>query len=428
MAINDGTISSTDNLQEKIATKLKFVPKRRAPYLMQEEVIKQKNERESLERNALTKENNSTNEPNKKISSQLVVNKKSYYKINHVKHALLEEIKEKHTFLCGTIQESNSSQNIVRLNFYEEVTRLYGLQKKIAQFFVRCCEQRNQNITGPITAETLCIVTGSTKKTIKKIVQRMIEKKLMKRVSGKRGKGGFASFEMEQEFIDIVKLQINLEINNTNGANSKFLNEAILSFDSNNLFPEDWNKIDLSSLIDALKGAKNTQFFGKVQLKIIHAAAGNKLSVQDVQNSINSFAYGFKNYKAHAPYKNMVNPAAILLETLKNGDKWKEERYLSAEEISLYKVYLNVAKKIQENIEIYYQKWKETDADTKFKYYQSKMRSTDFYDDRVFNEIAMDDYKKNIWPQERKLLIIEIIGDINEEIISKFDAQEIIEH
>lgn len=422
MAINNRAISSADNFHEEVVTiKPKFVPKRRAPYLMQEEVIKQKNESESLKNRALTEEN--SNNEQKIIGSQLGVNKESNYWLSHIKKTTSEETKENTAALLGVIKESDSSQPVLRLNFHEEVARLYGLQKKIAHFFVRCCGQRNQNSTGPITSETLCIVTGSTKKTIKKIVQRMVEKKLIKRVNGKRGKGGFASFEIEPEFIDVVRLQINLELNNSNGENSKFSNETILPFNSKNFFPEDWNRINLFSLIDAFKNAKSTQFFGKAQLKIIYNTAGNKLSSQDVQNSINSFAYGFKNYAIYEPYKNMVNPAAILLETLKNGDKWEEKRYLSSEETALYKVYLNVAKKTQENILIYYQKWKETDTDTKFKYYQSKMRSTDFYDDRVFNEIALDDYKKNIWPQERKSLIIEMIGEINEEVINKFDAQ-----
>ena len=413
------------NISDTLPAKPVFIPKRRTPYLMQEEVIKHKEESEAIQRKIEKDENEDVSKErferlskDDKIRSQLAVKKESIgsqiqrFKKNNTQTPV-------NTQELVVNQESNSKAHNLHINYHEEVGRLYGLQKKIAHFFVQSCLQRNQNNTGPVTAETLCNVIGSTKKTIKKIIQRMIEKKLIERIKGKSGKGGFSTYVLDSEFINVLRLQLNLELDHF-AINSKFIPANLKAFDNNNSLPESWERIDLTNLAEAFKTAniKNKQFFGKTQLKSIFSA-DMKLSVEDLQNSISAFAYGLKNHNTEEPYASMINPAAVLYETLKNGDKWEERRFLSPEENVIYKVYLNLFKKLNNDMKNHYLKWVDTDRKEKFEHYRSKMGSTQFYNEKIFEEKSFEDYEKNIWPIERDKIILDTIGISNKSIIDK---------
>lgn len=415
------------NISDTLPVKPVFVPKRRTPYLMQEEVIKHKEESEAIQRKIEKNENEDVSKErferlskNDEIRSQLVVKKESIgsqkpkIKKNNTKTSV-------NTQELVVNQESVSKDYNLHINYHEEVGRLYGLQKKIAHFFVQSCLQRNQNHTGPVTAETLCNVVGSTKKTIKKIIQRMIEKKLIERIKGKSGKGGFSTYVLDAEFINVLRLQLNLELDHV-AINANFIPANIKAFDSNNLLPESWLKIDLTSLAEAFKTAniKNKQFFGKTQLKSLYST-DMKLSAEDIQNSISAFAYGLKNHNTEEPYVSMINPAAVLYDTLKNGDKWEEKRFLSPEENAIYKVYLHLLKKLNDNMQAYYKAWIDTDRKSKFEYYRSKMGSTQFYSEKIFEEKALEDYEKNIWPLEREKIILDTIGASNKSVLDKIN-------
>jgi hypothetical protein len=196
-----------------------------------------------------------------------------------------------------------------------------------------------------------------------------------------------------------------------------------LLLSSASTLPTDWDNIDLTQLLTTLKdlNLKSPQFFGKAQLKIIYMSAGNKLTSFDVQRSIKLFAYGLKHYHNQPPYINMNSPAAILLETLKNGDEWVENRYLTDEEMALYKVYINLKKRIDDDLNRYFYRWLNIDKDKKFKFYKSKMGSTDYFDDRVFEEKAKKDFIDNIWPEEKKSAIIDILGLVDESVLNRFE-------
>ena len=357
----------------------KFIPKIRAPYLMQEEVIKQKELAENT---------------SPVISGQLAVKKES----------------------IGS--QAGCGNTINTVNFHDEVLLLTGLQKKIAHFFVRRCIERNKNETGIITSEMLSAAGGTTQQTIKKILERMLEKNLFRRLKGKPGKGGFSIFLLDEDFIKVVRLQLEMESDfmaKNAGYDKRIVKERV------NSLPSDWNNIDLTLLMDVFRSCKseNTQFFGKNQLKLIYNAAGEILSCSDVQNSINAFAFGLKKFEDQDPYKKLNNPAAVLFDTLKNGEKWEEKRYLSQEEESLYDEYSYLSDALQKNIKNHYEEWKNIDKDEKYKFYQKKIRSNEFYSDRIFEEKAWEDYRKNLWENEKNKILINTMG-INENLLNKF--------
>ena len=116
-----------------------------------------------------------------------------------------------------------------------------------------------------------------------------------------------------------------------------------------------------------------------------------------------------------------ISPAAILLETLKNGEQWEEKRYISVEEEALYNVYRNISKNVEENIGQYYLKWKKIDTDQKYAYYKGKLRSNEYYDDKVFDREAWADYEKNLWAKEKASIILNMMGISNESLLAKFE-------
>lgn len=377
-----GSISENNNL----SIKPKFIPKIRTPYLMQDELIKQKKQADKKNR----------------FSQKILDDRKTISNIEPTRLLLTTDLK-------------------AILNFSEEVGKLYGMQKKIAIFFVKCCIQRSNNNTGPITSETLCRILGSTRKTIKKIIQRMVDKGLINKADKKSGRGGFTSFALDPNFIDAVRLQIELELNTS--INNQFINISDLVSNNHNILPEDWEKIELRPLLESFKNSKNagTQFFGKAQLKSIYAVSGRKLSALDVQNSINSFAFGLAHYYADEPYKKMTNPGAILLETLKRGDIWIEPKYLSSEELATYRIYLHLSNKVDSEVAIHFSEWLKIDKEKKYVHYKGQINSTHWYDDKVYAELAWKDYEKSIWPSERRRILLELTAISDKALIDKFE-------
>jgi predicted transcriptional regulator len=261
--------SPTSNNTEK--TDKKFTPKRRAPYLLQNEVIEQK-----------------SNE--KKINDQLVVNKES-------------------------ISSLIGSQDI---DFHSKVAKLYGLQKKIVHFFVKKCISRESTSTGPITADSLCELCKTTPKTIKKIVARLSDDGLIKRLGGKRGKGGFSTFSLEQQLINVVKLQTELE-NNYKSLSSRHITPEYIEND----LPAEWDNISFHAVQEI--------GFSKAQIRMLYANQKNTPEV--IQESINHFAYTMKNKPEKL--EKYDSKMAVLISTLNKGGSWYEPDYISPQEQAL---------------------------------------------------------------------------------------------
>jgi predicted transcriptional regulator len=404
------------DISNNFGAKPKFIPKRRTPYLLQEEVIREKQKEEEKRTvlqnqeiqpanySALPAQNDSKVEPQINSSELLEANEKPI---------------EKKLLINKNLLSTDTSTLINKINYHDKIPRLYGIQKKLIYYFTECCVRRNQCNTGPITAETMCHITGSTKKTIKKILLRLTENNLIFRKNGRPGKGGYVIFELSQELIDVVKLQSEIEYNLTATNN----NSSASTITNNTVLPADWEKIDTSLLIEAFKKNKNLspQFFNKTQLRTIYSSVENKLTSLEVQESINAFAYGYNHYSEDEPYKSMINPAAVLLDRLKNGEKWSEEKYLNKDELIIFNIYLNFSKNIQEELPAHFKKWLNIDRDIKFNSYRKLLRSNEYYDDHIFHEKAKKDYLTTIWPKFKKQLLKEKMGLSDNQILEKFE-------
>lgn len=380
-------------------TKKKFVPKRRAPYLMQDEII-QKNLNKEVASIAQAPKELVNDEPIKKLQDKPqkeTVNKQPQKKVVNKESKSSQKVVGKY-----------SSQLVVKseLNYHEEVSKLYGIQKRIAHYFVNCCITRRELTTGAVTAETLCGVAGTTKKTLKKIIQRMIEKRLIVRIDGKRGKGGFSIFRLEQGFVDVVRLQLDLENNHLSVIQQNENRQAAGS--ESQALPQEWQDIDFTGVEEI--------GFGLPQIRQMYNKNVN--TPETIQASINHFSFVLQNKpEALNKYKNKL---ATFMSVLQKGGAWVDNDYMSPQEIAFQKLAeqkkarIEKLKKLEEEfLTNEFDLWiSNLTEEEKNKIIPNDIKNAAFAKDTQKNLALKNYFKNNLWqnkmPEELKKIKAEL--------------------
>jgi predicted transcriptional regulator len=286
-----------------------FTPKRRAPHLLQQEIING-----NINVNDNKKENGSLN--GGQNGSQTVVN---------------------------SVLSTNYKQNSLNNNVFETVSRLYGLQKKLMFYFVDLSVLRGELNTGAVTSESLIELTGSTRKTLKKIITRLVEYGLINKEQGKVGRGGFYCFRLSKSIRNAI-LEYKKRLNIDNQLISDFSLQGNIITEGNGenkqytKLPKEWDTIDCESLSDL--------GFSKLQLKQIYQKGTNTPEI--VQQSINHFAFALENnIKEMSKYE---KPLKALMGVLLKGSGWFEEKYKKPQEIAL-KLHLEQQRKQKKEVD-----------------------------------------------------------------------------
>ncbi len=208
--------------------KQNFKPKRYAPYLLQEEIINYARLQKS----------------NEDITQGIEPEFGVLHGTSNTENTK-QKIADENKIIEDKISEEISNPDHMAVDA-ETIARLCGIRKKLMFFLVDLCETRGKLDTGPITAETLIEASGSTYKTIKKVLQTMIEDGLIKRMKGKRGKGGFSVFLLPKEIMTAVLKHKRLVISESVNTNKNILPAEKTNFVKNHLnnLPEEWKKID----------------------------------------------------------------------------------------------------------------------------------------------------------------------------------------
>lgn len=369
--------------QNESKTKKCFVPKVRAPHLMQKEAM------------ALYGQTKKKNVPEKNVDADLKSNTEATSS-NEAAKKVKEDLSSKQKLSKPLSREIKTrfGQN-ESINYHDLVSKLYGVQRKIIHFLVRRCVEYDSVETGPLTSASLSEACQTSYKTIKKIMQRLIEKGLFTRTPGKskRGKGGFSTFTLSSDLINIVKMQISIENNHFS-----LLSPNKSSDPSKKILPEEWKNInfDLIKHIGFGEGQINQLFNTDVS------------SPKIIQASINQFAYTLE-HKSHTLDK-YGSPIAALMATLNKGGYWTEPDYISPQELAVQKVIereekeRDRIKKLHDKLfELEYEKWKESQkkdflqslVDPKTKLEGVKIAAWRIYfRDHVWNEIKAKKLKQ----------------------------------
>ena len=300
----------TTDLSENdlIKTKKRFVPKRRAPHLIQ------------TQSSGMSKERSDNNEKENQVPSK----KKEYLDSKDSTKSPTGSDKcssrSRRSHLGNGPRDDNLAKN--NINCHEEVSKLCGIQKKIACFLVKKCINRKDTSSGPITSEALRVVSNSTHKTTKKILSRMIEKKLLSRLPGKKGKGGYVVFELSQEFIDVVRLQSQLEYENND---SPIINQVT---NPSRDLPSKWKEVDFSPL--------ESVGFGAPQIKQLYEKSLNSPEV--IQESIKHFSFALENNSKVKKFAEEGKALTVIMGVLRKGGNWFEANYEAPKDKALREI------------------------------------------------------------------------------------------
>jgi len=243
------TLDEFKEKQKKAELKRKesgFKPKRYAPYLLHEEIVK------------------------------------------------ISEKKENIVFLNSDEEQNVESKNSLKKqdrSTEELVAGFYGIKRKIIFYFLELCNDRGDLTTGPVTAESLVKVSSSTYKTIKRILQNMIEDGLIKRKNGKRGRGGFSIFtlstELKETMLKYKKIAEYVKKDFKDIAINNVHKENINNLPIENSKPLDFLAVDIDPLLQ----------IGFTKQHLEQISSMGKLPLEIIQDSIFHFGFDLKHNK-----------------------------------------------------------------------------------------------------------------------------------
>ena len=280
-----------------------FKPKRYAPYLLQEELVSDAG-MDLIYTIPVKREEE---------KKRLIKSQKKWFKPNLVKT-------ETHYIPEGI----NTDEPVYEDNLINRISKLYGIQKNLFFFIFKACKENNGLITYPLTAETLVEASGTTYKTMKKILKRLLEQDLIIRAKGRRGRGGFSIFGITCEVEEVVSNYIGILNNNYLDRQHYLKNSGIIVSEEN--LPADWSHINFMPLEHV--------GFSSTQLKQLYKL--DSLTPKIVQESINHFAYGLKYNENTKKYKG--DALNVFMGVLRKSQAWIEPNYRSPQEFALEKL------------------------------------------------------------------------------------------
>lgn len=240
------------------------------------------------------------------ISNHLVTNENSFS--NQLDTNRLSKVNKPESIsnlLSNQISNHAAPKVVVPFNgnASNEVQRVTGLQRKILFYVVMDCVYNSSLISSPISSESLQEVTNADIDTTKTAVQRLLNKNLLQRGYGKRGKGGFSVYHVREEIKNAVidaqrKGEVNTHLVTNKGSNKESFNPYSSGSYINTTTKEEsslnqktdspWDNIDIEPL--------TTIGFTRSHLKQI--IMDDKLPADIVQDSIYAFAFDMdKNNK-----------------------------------------------------------------------------------------------------------------------------------
>jgi hypothetical protein len=231
----------------------------------------------------------------------------------------------------------------------QEIQRVAGLQRKILFYIVEDCILRGELSTNPITTESLKNLTNADKDTVKTATQRLINKKLMQRGYGKKGKGGFAIFHVSEQIrnavIAVQKQEAPSQQLVTNWVSKK---ESLSTYSSSSNINTTTKEIDLvtnESAWDTVQiEALSSIGFTKSHLRQI--ILDDKLTAEVVQESIYAFAFDLENNNKAKMLK--TTPLNYFMGILRSGKPYAPPaNYESPQDMAL-RLYLERKKELEQ--------------------------------------------------------------------------------
>jgi hypothetical protein len=174
------------------------------------------------------------------------------------------------------------------------ILRLSGHQKTIFVFILEKCLSRGSLSSGVVTSDMLINITNTSLSMVNTSIQRLVDKKLICRENGKRGRGGFYCFGLSQEVKEAaIEYRRLATLDNTEGSKNEnqFENSDLSSLDNRKyaVLPKEWEEIDAEPL----------SHIGFSRGHLVQLYKHGSIDFQTMQDSIYHFAYDLdENNKA----------------------------------------------------------------------------------------------------------------------------------
>lgn len=219
---------------------------------------------------------------------------------------------------------------------------LVGLQRKLILFMFSDCYPRASLKTRTLTREHLSASLSVPFDSINTSVIRLIQKSFISRVAFKRGRGGWAVYELSKEiYQELTRLQQNIGFESLNPREVVQTDTKQTQVEAEAELSDEYKSIDYSGLGSIGFGRSHIYKLSQKDEKV-------RLTAEEIQNSINFFAFDLKFNNKLADIKSK-NPLAYIMGILLGGAPYSPPvNYRSPEDIARSE-YLSSLKAIEEN-------------------------------------------------------------------------------
>lgn len=306
------------------------------------------------------------------------------------------------------IEESNNAQvkENKKISPLYSILRLSGHQKTIFTFILDRCLSNDSLSTGTVSGENLVSITSTSLRMVNTSIQRLVDKKLVLRENGKRGRGGFYSFSISQEVksssIEYRKLMIvdrkELSQSMENQPESIYQESIDNRYLINSALPKEWEDIDIEPL----------QSIGLSKGHLIQLYKQGELEAQSIQDSIYHFSYDLK-YNKKSENITKSSPIGYFMGILKrSGAYTAPDNYESPKNMALRKLLerKRVDKErheamMKELINISFEEWQaELSPEEKEKFIPEEVRKHRLSGAKIASLKTY--FTENIWPEKKK--------------------------
>ena len=339
-----------------------------------------------------------------------------------------------------TISKPNGNQlinknSIVKEEFYEvlnKIKTLVGLQKILLCFITENCRSRGLLYTDKMTNELLRELLKTDAHSVKTTVQRLINKGLVIRKEGKRGKGGFTVFEIHEITRNaVIDEQRQINISQQFGSQLKFhnINQMVNDLETKKatIFSSSssYNNIPLTTYNEENRednpiiNIEPLNHIGLTYSHIIQLTKQQKLTVDQIQDSINYFAFDlFHNDKAKTLKKDPLN---FFIGILRQGIPYTPPSNYESPEAEAMRLYLKskaetkqindqLEKEVKENA---WQEWLEGLGEFELMEFYVPGESLDSVPEKVRITLkkrnavnhAQQYFESEVWPSKRKEIL-----------------------
>lgn len=341
-------------------------------------------------------------------------------KENHLQEKLNGPISvkqnKKNTAIKENINQDQkpSTANLLKQQQYNPLTKssanidfllegLSGHQKNIFNFILNRCYARNELYSGNITIDELKTLTHTSNLMINTTIGRLREKELIIREKGKPGRGGYYRFSLRKEIMDAALIFNSKESQYTQDvpqySGDKITADNLLPEINSypHSFPEEWRMINFESLVE----------FGFNKAHLLQLYKEGKLNPEDIQDSIEHFAYDLKYNNKKSEIKTL--PISYFMGILKRVGYYNPpENYISPRDKVLNELLERKKKerderevKIKELITMYFEEWNLTlNEEEKAKIIPPEIKQTRLTAPKIASLRSY--FVENVWPNMKE--------------------------